>query len=132
MSGSKRFKTTFLHIGLGKTGTTSIQADLLAEADVLESAYDLHFPRAFPPSRKFNGNHSFFLRALFQQDPETNARLAAHGLTTRALVEAYNKETRQGMLTSAVLHSSAQCNGGEEHSSSHFPGRHSCYKPAHQ
>ena len=30
----KRFKTLFLHIGLGKTGTTSVQQDILARAGV--------------------------------------------------------------------------------------------------
>lgn len=66
MSEGKRFNKVFLHIGLGKTGTTAIQHALLREAGRLETDFDIHYPVDFDDSRKFDGNHTLFLRSLFQ------------------------------------------------------------------
>ena len=92
-SKPKRFKSLYLHIGLGKTGSTSIQQDLLASADLLESQYDLHYPRNFTHTRQHRGNHSMLLRSLFSDDPEVRARLAAQGLSSSAAIEQYNRQT---------------------------------------
>ncbi|KAA1189184.1 hypothetical protein F0M18_16040 [Pseudohalioglobus sediminis] len=90
----KRFKTLYLHIGLGKTGTTSVQRDILANAGLLESRYDIHYPTRFPHERHFQGNHSILLRALFSGHPDVRQRLAARGMESDEQLAAYNKRTR--------------------------------------
>lgn len=97
MNGTTRFKKIYLHIGLGKTGTTSIQADLLREGRVLESKFDLHFPRSFPQLPNFDGNHSIPLRAIYHEHPDVRKRLAAQGLQTQAQIDAYNADTLRGL-----------------------------------
>ena len=97
MIGRHRFKKTYLHIGLGKTGSTSIQSDLLAQASVLESQYDLHFPRSFPQMHGFNGNHSLPLGVLYQKHPDDRKGLAARGLDTQECIDAYNTSTEQAL-----------------------------------
>ena len=89
----KRFKTLYLHIGLGKTGTTSVQRDILARAGELEARYDLHYPTDFPHERHFHGNHSMLLRALFSSQDNVRERLAAKGLVSDKSIQAYNKQT---------------------------------------
>lgn len=92
-SKPRRFRSLYLHIGLGKTGSTSIQQDLLAGADLLESKYDLHLPRNFTHTRQHRGNHSMLLRSLFSDDPEVRKRLAAQGLSSTTAIEQYNQKT---------------------------------------
>ena len=91
----KRFNTLFLHIGLGKTGTTSIQQDILARAVELESRHDIHYPTDFPHERHFRGNHSMLLRALFSSQENVRQRLAAKGLVSDESIDTYNKQTLQ-------------------------------------
>lgn len=93
MSKTGKFSTAYLHIGLGKTGTTSIQQQLLQHADLLESRYDLHFPRRFPHEHRFEGNHSLLLRALYPDSDAARRRLAGLGLTSRSAIEDYNRKT---------------------------------------
>ena len=92
-SKARRFRSLYLHIGLGKTGGTSIQQDLLAGADLLESNYDQHLPRNFTHTRQHRGNHSMLLRSLFSDDPEVRKRLAAQGLSSTTAIEQYNQKT---------------------------------------
>ena len=89
----KRFKTLYLHIGLGKTGTTSVQADLLAKAAELEASHDLHYPSHFPHEPHFRGNHSRLLRTLFADSENVRRRLAARGLVTEEAIANYNRKT---------------------------------------
>lgn len=100
MSSTKRFKTIYLHVGLGKTGSTSIQQQILANAELLESRYDLHFPRKFPHLQPFEGNHSILLRAMFSGNPDVRKKLAARGLETEESIEKYNKQTVSQLLKS--------------------------------
>lgn len=59
------FKRAYLHIGLGKTGTSAVQAQLLQHAGRLEREQDMHFPRLLDSSGPFDGNHSQYLNAMF-------------------------------------------------------------------
>jgi len=61
----KKFRLAYLHIGLGKTGSTAIQAQLLSLADRLERDHDLHFPVMADDGDPFRGNHSTYLEAMF-------------------------------------------------------------------
>lgn len=88
-----KFKRLFLHVGLGKTGTTTIQKDLLANAELLESRYGLHYPRGFSHAKRHEGNHSILLRALFSDTPEVQGRLVAMGLATPQTVDKFNDKT---------------------------------------
>jgi len=89
----KKFNKLYLHIGLGKTGTTSVQRDILANARVLESQHDIHYPRYFPHERHFEGNHSILLRALYSSHPDVRQRLAARGMETAEQLADYNRQT---------------------------------------
>ena len=93
MTNDRKFRTAYLHVGLGKTGTTSIQQQLLQHADLLESRYDLHFPRSFSHEHRFNGNHSLLLRALYPDSDAARKRLAGVGLTSPRKIERYNRKT---------------------------------------
>lgn len=90
----KRFRTLFLHIGLGKTGTTSIQGDILRHVRWLESSCDLHYPVDFPHERQFRGNHSLPLRVMFSSQEAVRRRLAARGLVGEEAIADYNRQTR--------------------------------------
>ena len=89
----KRFKKLYLHIGLGKTGTTSVQRDILANARLLESEHGIFYPTQFPHERHFQGNHSILLRALYASHSDVRGRLAARGLESTDQLAAYNKQT---------------------------------------
>lgn len=65
MSSGKKFRRVLLHAGLGKTGTSSIQTQLMDHAQLLEDEYDIHFPRKFGTLQRFNGNHSSLLSFMF-------------------------------------------------------------------
>lgn len=86
---NRRFTEVILHIGLGKTGTTAIQQTLLAGADRLEQHHDIHFPVKFDDPRPFGGNHTLFLRSLFQPGAETRRPNIVAGLgSAEALAQA--------------------------------------------
>ena len=72
MVTQKMFKRTYLHIGLGKTGSSAIQHQLYQHADLLELEHDIHFPRALDETWKFDGNHSRFLGAMFVDENGLN------------------------------------------------------------
>lgn len=91
------FDTLYLHIGLGKTGTTSIQLNLLEQADLLEKQHGLHFPRDLPTGTPFNGNHSMLLRALFSKSPRVRGRLSAIGLNSDQEIERFNQNNLEAL-----------------------------------
>ncbi len=93
MTGGKRFNTIYLHVGLGKTGTTSIQRELLRYAGALESRHDLHYPRRFPHLHDFEGNHSFLLRGLFFEREEVRRQLAIRGLDDAGKLALFRQRT---------------------------------------
>lgn len=97
MAQQTKFQTLYLHIGLGKTGTTAIQRQLMASADMLEPDFGIHYPRHFPDSTRFTGNHSTVLRALFCKYPPAKRRLSAVGLHTDGEIAQYNKANRAAM-----------------------------------
>jgi hypothetical protein len=107
MAKNKRFKRLYLHIGLGKTGSTSIQKDLLSKTRLLETKYNLHYPRNFSHELSFRGNHSILLRVLFSDFPDTRQRLVARGLKDEKSIEAYNQKTLTA-LEKSFRSSSAQ------------------------
>ncbi len=89
------FKRLYLHIGLSKTGTTSIQRDILENAPLLEERFDIHYPREFPESPPFNGNHSRVLRALFCEHPDAQRRLPTIGIHSDEELRAYQRGCRE-------------------------------------
>ena len=86
MHTHKTFKRTYLHIGLGKTGTSAIQEQLYQNGDRLEREHDLHFPRVFGKSDLFNGNHSPLLKSMFVQNDGAEER------STQSLVVAQSSK----------------------------------------
>lgn len=72
--------TIVLHIGLHKTGTSSIQETLRQNRDALQ-ARGVVYPRALP------ANHSNFFYNAFGAAPETYHANRAHGLTREAIAE---------------------------------------------
>jgi hypothetical protein len=97
---AKKFKQLFLHIGLGKTGTTTIQQDILANAELLETKYDVHYPRRFSHADRYEGNHSVLLRALFSNAPAVRQRLSAIGIPDQEAIDKFNKLTMNRLLRS--------------------------------
>lgn len=95
MRSISRFKTLYLHIGLSKTGSTSIQRNIFERAALLESRYDIHFPVDLPGDPPFNGNHSKMLRALFSGHPEAQRRLPTIGIHSAAELRDYTAACRQ-------------------------------------
>ncbi|TGD72302.1 hypothetical protein E4634_15155 [Mangrovimicrobium sediminis] len=87
-----RFRCAWLHIGLGKTGSTAVQAQLLASAAVLERS-GLHYPRHFPHLRAFGGNHSPVLRGLFDTSTERSRILTMLGLRSEAALQRFNRQS---------------------------------------
>lgn len=70
----KRFRRIYLHIGLGKTGSTAIQKYLLRHADRLEQMGFL-YPRSFcRGTERFQGNHSPYLSAMFESSRAAGKR----------------------------------------------------------
>lgn len=98
MTDSPRFRTLYLHIGLGKTGTTSIQQELASRAEPLASRCDLHFPTQLSHWKQFRGNHSNLLRARFAQAPRPRRRLATLGLRSDHDIDAYNAVNQRDLL----------------------------------
>jgi len=90
VSRSKRFQCVYLHVGLGKTGSNSIQSELIYSAVEIESRFDLLIPNGFSDHRPFGGNHSLFLSSLFGSSPERQRPNIIHGLNTKTLIEASN------------------------------------------
>lgn len=91
MSTEKRFKEVFLHIGLGKTGTTAIQHTLLEQVGRLERDFDIHYPVEFDDPRPFGGNHTLYLRSLFQPGAEEKRPNIVAGLGNRKALDKANK-----------------------------------------
>ena len=70
MRHNKRFRRVYLHAGLGKTGTSTIQSYLAANAVRIEREYDIHFPHVFDLAGPFDGNHSQLLRTICRNEVE--------------------------------------------------------------
>ncbi len=93
MTQSPRFRRVFLHIGLGKTGSTSLQLQLLRSARKLESKCAVHYPCRFPHVSDFRGNHSPLLRGLFSADVPAQRLYATLGVRGEQAFEAFNANT---------------------------------------
>ena len=84
-----KFDRAYLHIGLGKTGSTSIQGALLAGSRALAEDHGIFFPIEFDQYGPFNGNHSQYVKTIFSEHPEQlqfniNAGLDSVEAVTRA------------------------------------------------
>lgn len=97
---SAKFEKIYLHVGLGKTGSTAIQHMLLHEASELEEIAGIHIPREFTDPRPFGGNHSIFLRSLFAQQPENLRFNVVAGLGTQEKVFDADRKLQQQYLDS--------------------------------
>lgn len=78
-------------MGLGKTGSSTIQRQLLQHADELEARFKLHFPRHFQDPRPFGGNHTLLLGSLFKDSPERMRANILAGFDTPERVAQLNK-----------------------------------------
>jgi hypothetical protein len=94
-SRKTKFERVFLHIGLGKTGTTSIQGALLDGAQTLAESCDLFFPTEFNLYRPFDGNHTLYMSSLFSQHPETLRDNILKGLTSPDAAAANNQKIQK-------------------------------------
>lgn len=65
MPSARRFDQIFLHIGLGKTGSSSLQAYLKQQAATLERDHGVLYPDFSSVEPGFDGNHSRYLQLLF-------------------------------------------------------------------
>ncbi len=99
MTDSPKFRTLYLHIGLGKTGTTSIQRELAENAAALDARCALHFPTQLSRWKQFRGNHSDLLRARFAAAPRARRRLATLGLYNDTDIAEYNATNERDLLT---------------------------------
>lgn len=97
MIASKRFRRAYLHVGFGKTGTSSIQHALLAQADTLERDYDIHYPRGLDDPRPFEGNHTLLLGTLFKSQPELMRANIVAKIDTPERVADFNKRLRESL-----------------------------------
>ncbi len=68
----KRFRRVYLHIGMGKTGSTAIQQVLYHNAGWLASEHDIHYPvePVVSQAKDRRGNHSQQLSCMFHPQPE--------------------------------------------------------------
>lgn len=103
----KKFKTLFLHVGLEKTGTTSIQRALDVHRDKFEKL-GYYYPKAFAVGR------NTLLATMFAKDPNKKAFKAiikAHGGTfekfkenlTHRLSDEYKQTPAKGLILSSEL-----------------------------
>jgi hypothetical protein len=104
---TKRFKRIYLHIGLGKTGSSSIQRFLLDHAAELENTHNIHYPDLGGVDHRFAGNHSRYLRVLFGSEEETRKVDLLSGRNTREQAQQYRQEV-QDNLDSGFEASSAE------------------------
>ena len=85
-----RPKKIILHIGLPKTGSTSIQQNLRQRDSEIQK-YGYLYPSGdirFPDGHKYNENHSKQLFLLFKQDPEKFGEFSSLNLKNRVLRRA--------------------------------------------
>ena len=102
-----RFRRVYLHIGLGKTGTSTIQRQLLNQVKNLELNFNLHFPHKFSDPRPFDGNHTLFLTSAFGQSPEKLKANVVAGFGTLAKLADANRRINQ-QFEQGFGHSTAQ------------------------
>jgi len=95
-----RFRSIIVHIGLGKTGSSSIQRVLLRHAQELESAHGILFPIIRDDPRPFAGNHSLVLRSLCSSEPQSLRFNIAAGLNTEAAASAADQQAYAQLMDS--------------------------------
>lgn len=81
-------KTIILHVGLHKTGSTSIQASLDTHSAQL-AKNSIHYPQ-IPVNGNVYPNHSFMLFSMFTDKPVRYHMNQRFGFTTEEQVEALN------------------------------------------
>lgn len=87
----KLFRRAYLHVGLGKTGSSAIQQAMLASADLLEADYGIYYPRGLDDPRPFAGNHTLLLATLFKSQPELIRANVVAKIDTPERVSAFNR-----------------------------------------
>lgn len=75
----RRFDHIYLHIGLGKTGSSSLQTYLQSQAATLEKEHGILYPDFSTVERRFDGNHSRYLQLLFADDEYLQPVFALRG-----------------------------------------------------
>ncbi len=82
------FERAVVHVGLHKTGTSTIQTTLLQNASSLEEHERIYFPR-------LAANHSVFVYPMFCDEPHRYAPVARTGATTPLAAERRNDRMRR-------------------------------------
>lgn len=95
MSSARRFDQIFLHIGLGKTGSSSLQAYFMQQATALERDYGIRYPDFSLVEPGFDGNHSRYLQLLFASPDDLGPVFALRGLDSDAARQRYRERARE-------------------------------------
>lgn len=96
MQTQKIFKRIYLHIGLGKTGTSSIQQELCQNTDLLAREYGIHYPCDLDNSARFDGNHSRYLSAMFPNESAPTRSVILAGLQSPQELAAHAAKIKAG------------------------------------
>jgi hypothetical protein len=86
------FKTAYVHIGMHKTGTTSIQQTLARHRAVLRDSYGMVYPSV-------SSNHSFPLFSLFCDDPAEYSGNINAGATSKDAIAKRNQDFADKLKT---------------------------------
>ena len=88
----KRFTTIYLHIGLGKTGTSTIQNNLFANKGVLDEKFGILYPTFDLGYQHFLENHNIFIKSLFSKNATKLYHNILYGIDTPEKVATENKK----------------------------------------
>ncbi|MBA6414280.1 hypothetical protein H2508_14285 [Parahaliea sp. F7430] len=106
MGPTKIFERIYLHVGLGKTGSSSIQRAAVGQHDQLLDVHGIHFPLIDGDPRPFNGNHTLFLSSLFGSKPELQRPNQLYGLGSYDAISKANEDVlrqfEQGFLATSA------------------------------
>lgn len=86
----KSFSKAIVHVGLGKTGTSTIQLFLKNNSNELRQI-GIHYPILDNDPRPFKENHSIFLNSLFVKNAHENPINIAHRFNTPELLDKLNQ-----------------------------------------
>lgn len=92
-TSGKPFEQVYLHLGFGKTGTTSIQSMLASRAQELV-ARGIHYPVSLANVPDFRGNHSRILRHMFDSTPEKSVSNILAGRSSRDAAGHWSRHLR--------------------------------------
>jgi hypothetical protein len=92
----KRFDRAYLHIGMGKTGSTAMQQVYWANAALLDTRHAIHYPvqPVVDCAAGQRGNHSEQILSMFHPRPETIRSNILSGGNSAAQARKFSEELR--------------------------------------